>query len=122
MIRYFGAEAYPHMIRQPRRLILRAIEIEDQREEARRYNFGEDLAMAAGTGLGKQEIDPKTQGKKRSPADPYVTFEPFVEHQRARFERAYPWLIKQETPEEREKRLDLEQDLAFRRAFNAMQA
>lgn len=79
-----------------------------------------DLSIAAAVDLGKRYVDPKA--KERRSSDPYYDFTPFTEHERHLMEQAYPWLVRQETPEERDARLDREQDEAFLRAFKAVQA
>lgn len=116
----FGTKGYESARVLPPPLLQAAIEIEQQRENDQRLKFVTDVSIAAALDLGKRYVDPKA--KERKAGEPYYDFSPFIEHEQRLIERAYPWTIKHETPEERDARLDREQDEAFRRAFGGMQA
>lgn len=106
--------------RLPPALQAEVLAIERSRRAEARWEFGEDIAIAADLGLGKRYVDPKA--KARQDSDPYNDLTPFLEHQQNLREIAFPWLVPTETPEERAARLDAAQDAAFRRMFGSMKA
>lgn len=117
MIRVFGAAAYPNIIRLPYRLIVRAAEIEGQRDAGQRLNTLRDAAIGAGLKLGQKWVP----GKKETP-DPnagHFDLTPLLEHQEQLDRLAAPW---NHTPEAVERRKDAAQDAAFRQAFKSLQA
>ena len=111
---------YDHARRLPPAMLAEALTAERGRQAEQRLQLTEDLAVATGLDLGKRYVDPKA--KPREGNEPYNDLTPFLEHQQALREEAYPWTVKRETPEERAARLDAEQDAAFRRMFGSMQA
>lgn len=106
--------------RLPPALQAELLAVERSRRAEARWEFGEDIAIAAGLDLGKRYVDPK--GKPRQDSDPYNDLTPYLDHQQRLYHEAFPWLAPTETPEERAARLDAEQDAAFRRMFGSMQA
>lgn len=104
----------------PPALLRAAIRIEEQRQYEARLDAVTDASIAAGLKLGMRYVDPKAKG--RNPDEPYHSLDEFHQHRAFLEAHARPWTVRVETPEEREERLDREQDEAFRRAFGVMQA
>lgn len=96
--------------------------MERQRSIEKRLEQRHDAVMTLGVELGTRYVDPKNPKGTRKGDEPYTSLEPYIKDTEALERLARPWLVRDETPEEREARLDREQDEAFRRAFGVMQA
>ena len=117
MLREFGPALYAEVMTWPRRLILRAAEIQREREAQARLDRLADLKLAAGLKLGQEYVDPK--GQRRKPDDPYYTLKPLESVEKALDRAARPWAY---SPEAVAARLDWEQDRAFSALFGGLQA
>lgn len=98
MIREFGAAAYAEVMTWPRRLILRAIEIERERQAAQREAFLTDVGMGDQMDLGRRYVDPKA---KKDAGGAYYDLSPFNRHRDALARMARPWEYTPEAVQER---------------------
>lgn len=115
MIRVFGLAAYPELIRQPYRLLLRGAEIEGERGAAQRLARVQDGRIADGLKLGREWV--RGRKEKADPDAGYWTLAPLFRHEEQLDRLARPWA---HTAGAIERRLDAEQDAAFRRLFNVL--
>ena len=115
MIRVFGAVAYPTLIGLPYRLLIRAAEIEGQRDAAARLSRVQDGRIADGLKLGREWVPGRKE--KADPDAGHWDLSPLLRHEEMLDRLARPWAY---TPEAIERRLDAEQDAAFRKLFAAM--
>ncbi|GGI75332.1 hypothetical protein [Deinococcus wulumuqiensis] len=115
MIRVFGVTAYPQLIQQPYRLLLRAAEIAGEREAALRLARVQDGRIADGMKLGRQWVPGRKE--KADPDAGHWDLGPLLRHEEQLDRLARPWA---HTPEAIERRLDAEQDAAFHKLFQAM--
>lgn len=115
MIRVFGALAYPQLIQQPQRLLLRAAEIAGERDAAQRLARVQDGRIADGMKLGRTWVPGRKE--KNDPDAGHWDLAPLLKHEEQLDRLARPWA---HTPEAVERRLDAEQDAAFYRLFQAM--
>lgn len=119
MIRVFGPALYREVMGWPRRLILRAAEIQTQREADARLTALTDLSIATGLKLGMEYVDPKNPSGSRKADEPYHTLEPLAKHKADLDRVARPWA---HTPEAVQARLDWEQDRAYAALFGTLRA
>lgn len=88
-MRVFGPAAYPAMIDLPLRLIVRAAELQGERDAEARLIQLTDVSLASGLKLGQEYVDPDA---KPSGSRAHYSLARLQEHRTDLERRAYPWL------------------------------
>lgn len=106
-MRVFGPAAYPAMIDLPLRLIVRAAELQVERDAEARLIQLTDVSLASGLKLGQEYVDPDaTPSSSRA----HYSLAKLQEHQIKLEKRAYPWL---HTPAAIKSRREREEDVLW---------
>ncbi|WP_019585220.1 hypothetical protein [Deinococcus apachensis] len=98
----------------PRRLIVRAAQIQGERDAEARLTALTDASIGAGLKFGREYIDPDA---KKTQGGAYYSFAPLQRHQAALERQARPWL---HTPEAIRQRREAEEDALWDQAAQVM--
>lgn len=100
----------------PRRVIVRAAQIQGEREAEARLTALTDASIAAGLKLGQEYVDPQA---KRVSGGPYYSLAPLSLHRETLERVARPWL---HTPDAVRRRRETEEAAMWEKAMQAMGA
>lgn len=89
VLRYYGAAAYAEVMDWPQRLIMRGIEIEQQREAARQLEHLRLSALSDGMEQGREYVPDPSEEKPKSSA--HYDLARYRRVEDALELRAYPW-------------------------------
>ena len=114
MIRVFGAAASETVLRWPYRKIMRAAQIDGQRDAERRLARLRDHSIADGMEQGRVYVDPKNPP---AAGDAYYDLKPYLAHAELLERLARPWHY---APDAVRRRREREEDAMWDKAMKLM--